>query len=176
MMGYILVNTGNGKGKTTSAIGTVVRAVGWSKKSIIIQFLKSMEFETGERLFFERNAIEIISGGVGYSWQKPEEEQKRSIKETWDKAKEILSDNSYFLVILDEINTLWSLNEFDVNDIITVEEVIYTLNNRPENQSVILTGRNAPKEILDIADTVTEMKEIKHYFNKGINAVKGLDF
>lgn len=173
--GLILVYTGDGKGKTTAALGLCIRSAGWGKKVCVIQFLKSEEFECGEKLFFKENNIEIFSTGIGYSWTKTPEEQKKSLYNSWEFAKTKISDCNYDLVILDEINNV--LNENTIfKDILSVNDVIKVIKNRPKNQNIVFTGRNACNEIIEAADLVTEMKCIKHHYNNGVEAVKGIEY
>lgn len=174
MNSLVIVHTGDGKGKTTAALGLVMRAVGWSKKVCIIQFLKSPDFECGEKKFCYDQNIEIYSTGIGYSWTKSQQEQNEALQKSWKFAKQKLADSSYDLVVMDEINHVVSSNERD--GIITADELIFILKNRPENMNVVLTGRNACEKIINFADTVTEMKMVKHHYNEGVTAKKGIEF
>lgn len=174
--GLVLVYTGDGKGKTTAALGLCMRAIGWEQKACIIQFLKSPEFKCGEKLFCQKNKIELHSTGIGYSWTRSVEEQKEALKKAWKLAKQKLSSKQYQLVILDEINNVLCENRFNWSDIINEESLISVLNARPFEMNVVLTGRNAKEKIIDYADLVTEMKAIKHPFEKGIQARKAIEY
>lgn len=172
--GLVLVYTGDGKGKTTAALGLCMRAIGWEQTVCIIQFLKSPEFECGEKLFCKKNNIELYSTGIGYSWTKSMEEQKEALQKAWEFAKQKLSDKKYQFVILDEINHILCKQQY--SDIINEQSLISVLNSRPFEMNVVLTGRNAPKKIIDYADLVTEMNAIKHHFEKGIQARKAVEY
>lgn len=174
--GMILVYTGDGKGKTTAALGLCMRALGWSKKVCIIQFLKSQEFPCGEKNFCKQEEIELHSTGIGYSWKKTVEEQKASMKGAWSFAQEKLSDNSYDLVVLDEINNVLSGKRIDFSDIITEDALLSILKKRPFTMNVVLTGRGAGEKMIEYADLVTEMKMLKHPLKLGIEARKGIEF
>ena len=174
--GLILTFTGNGKGKTTAALGTALRCAGWGKKVCFFQFLKSPDLLSGEKNFFENSGLEFISSGIGFSWTKTPEEQRQSIKKAWNLALEKLNDCSYDLVVLDEILNVLCISNFEINDIINDDMVINALKNRPENMDVILTGRNASQKIIEISHTVTSMEEIKHAYKNGIMAKKGIEY
>lgn len=174
--GLVLINTGNGKGKTTAALGCAIRCAGYKKRVLILQFIKGT-IKTGELEAFEclKPYIEIQQLGAGfikYKDGKPLiadkdiQNARNSLEYTIGKIK----DSSYDLIILDEIINLLNFN------LITIDEIILLLNIRPKNASIILTGSNAPQELIDIADTVTEMKEIKHAFRKGVIAKKGIEY
>ncbi len=176
MRGLVLVYTGDGKGKSTAAFGLCSRMIGNNGKVCIIQFLKSPDFPTGEREFFEKNNVEIYACGIGYSWTKTPDEQRASIKQSWEFAKSKLKDSSYDLIILDEINNVLAIKEFEINSVIPLVDVIEVIKNKNEKLNIVLTGRNAKDEIVAIADLVTEMKCIKHYYDNGISAVRGIEY
>ncbi|WP_026894507.1 cob(I)yrinic acid a,c-diamide adenosyltransferase [Clostridiisalibacter paucivorans] len=167
--GYIQIYTGNGKGKTTAALGLSLRAVCAGKKVFFGQFVKGMKYS-------EVKAEKILSGfeirqfgRECFIYRDPEEEDKKIAKEGLAICKEILKKGEYDVVVLDEINIALYFKLFEVSD------VIEALENRKPNVEVILTGRYAPKELIDMADLVTEMKEVKHYYNKGVKARKGIE-
>lgn len=171
--GLIAVFTGNGKGKTTSAIGNAVRAAGHGMKSIMIQFMKGTihygELDSANKLL--KKYFRIIPMGKGCTWEiKDKEQYKKNIKKTWEFSKNIILSNKYSIVILDEINCAISYGFLNIDD------VIGFLKKKPEQIHVILTGRDADKKLAEIADLVTEMKEIKHQFKKGISAQKGIEY
>jgi len=168
--GVLIINTGNGKGKSSSAFGMVARALGHEMKVGIVQFIKG-SFSTGEEAFFKRfDEVEYHVMGDGFTWETQNLEQdKKSAQAAWNIAAKMLNDDSYHLIILDEVNIAIKHN------FISIDEVITDLQSRPEMQHVVLTGRGARNELIEIADTVTEMKDIKHAFRSGIKAQKGVE-
>ena len=168
--GLILVNTGNGKGKSTAAFGVAFRALGQGLTVSIIQFIKG-KWKTGELETARRLGLEMIPMGKGFTWEsKNIEEDKALMTQAWAVASEKILSARYDLIILDEINYVLGYGY------VPVDEVIGTLQSRPSHVHVMLTGRNAPEGIVSIADCVTEMREIKHPYRKGIPAQKGIDF
>ena len=169
--GRVIVNTGNGKGKTTAALGTAFRALGHGKKVCIIQFLKG-KGDYGERLFAKSiDNLEWHICGKGFVFKKQEIAQDKAVaKEGFQLAEEKILGDTFDLIILDEITYLPLYNFLEVGRITEL------LQNRPERLSVILTGRNADQAIIDIADTVTSMEIVKHGFEVGIKAQKGIEF
>ena len=169
-MSLVLVNTGDGKGKTTAAIGMIIRFLGWGKKVCLIQFLKSPQYPCGERLFLEKAGVEVYCLGKGFSNIGPREDHEKAIWDAWEFSKDKILKGGYDLIVLDEINCAIAFGG------ITAEEVVAVLKNRPEGVNVMLTGRGACQEILEYADTVTEMVERKHHYKKGIQAEKGIEY
>lgn len=174
--GLILINTGNGKGKTTAALGCALRAAGHKKKVLILQFIKGT-MRTGEMasLQYLKQFIEIKQLGKGFIKYKDgrpliNTSEKLNAKKAFDYSLDRIKNGDFDLIVLDEIINLLNFNLITINDI---KELI---NKRPEGSCIILTGSNAPAELIDIADTVTEMKEIKHVFKKGIAAKKGIEY
>lgn len=170
--GLVLVNTGNGKGKTTAALGVALRAVGVGWKVIVLQFLKG-KWKTGEQAAAERLAPDLVVRpmGKGFTWDKDRlDEDIQAAKDAWAEAVQVINSGEYRLVVLDEINYVLSYG------FLPVEEVLDVLRARPKDVNVILTGRNAPQEIVDFADTVTEMRKIKHVYDQGVLAQQGIDF
>jgi cob(I)alamin adenosyltransferase len=174
--GLILINTGSGKGKTTAAIGCALRSAGHKQKVLILQYIKGT-MKTGELKSIEqlKPYIEIFQLGKGfikYKEGKPfiTEDDKKDAKQAYEFSIKKLKNGTYDLIILDEIINLLNFGLISSDE---VKKIIYC---RPEGSSVILTGSNAPIELIELADTVTEMKEIKHAFQKGINAKKGIEF
>ncbi len=168
----MLVNTGDGKGKTTAALGVALRAVGVGWKVIVLQFLKG-KWKTGEQKAAERLAPDLVvmPMGKGFTWDKDRlDEDIRAAKEAWSEAVRVIESGEYRLVILDEINYVLSYG------FLSVDEVLGVLRNRPKEVNVILTGRNAPQEIVDFADTVTEMRKVKHIYDQGVLGRQGIDF
>ena len=176
--GLILVNTGNGKGKTTAALGVALRAVGQGLKVLILQFIKSGN-GYGELAGLARlgEQVEIRSMGKGFIYYKRDEvgeselaRHKAAAQEAWHTLVEEVNSDRWDLIIMDEINNAINYELIDVNSVVDM------LKHKPERLHVILTGRYAKPEIIDVADTVTEMKIVKHAYEKGIKAAKGIEF
>lgn len=168
----IIIYTGDGKGKTTAALGLAFRAAGWNQKVAIIQFIKGYK-NIGEWKIIKRiPEIDIFQSfddkimAIG----KPEEKHSNFSALTLKLAKKIIRMKKYDVVILDEINNAISHN------LVEVGEIVKLLTEKPAELTVVLTGRNAPKKLIDLADTVTEMKKHKHIYDKGVSAKKGIDF
>ena len=173
--GLVIVYTGKGKGKTTSALGIALRAVGYGKKITMIQFIKGSwhygEMDSSKRLEPEFEMIAVGKGFVGILDDKSTKEEHETVaNEALKISKEKINSGNYEIVILDEINYAVNLN------LIKIEDVISLIKSKPEKVDMILTGNHARPELIEIADLVTEMKEIKHPFQKGIKAKKGIDF
>ncbi|MEO0690589.1 MAG: cob(I)yrinic acid a,c-diamide adenosyltransferase [Pseudomonadota bacterium] len=169
--GLVLVHTGDGKGKSSSAFGVIARALGWGHKVAVVQFIKG-KWKTGEKEFFTRFNDELHWHvmGDGFTWDTQDREQDiEAAEKALDKAKELISSGDYALVVLDEINIALRY------DYLKTDAVIAALELRGKT-SVILTGRDAKHELMQYADTVTEMTEVKHAFHSGIRAQQGIDF
>ena len=170
--GLVQVYTGNGKGKTSAAFGLALRAIGRGLKVYIIQFIKG-GFDYGELYVIDRLpnlTLKAFGQGKFITEFPPSSKDKEIAKETLQLAKKVVQSGKYDIVILDEINVALSLH------LIKTEEVIELIKNKPKHVELVLTGRYAPKEIIEIADLVTEMKEIKHPFQKGIPPRKGIEY
>jgi cob(I)alamin adenosyltransferase len=170
--GLILVNTGDGKGKSTAAFGTAIRSMGRGYNVAIVQFIKG-NWKTGEGEFFARfkDQCDVFVMGEGFTWDtKNFDQDVATAKRAWEKCKEILHNPRYHLVIFDEINYVMKYNFIDVKD------VVAALKKKPALKHVILTGGGAPKKLIAIADLVTEMKLIKHPYYKGIKAQPGIEY
>ena len=176
--GLILVNTGNGKGKTTAALGVALRAAGQGFKVLILQFIKSGN-GYGELAGLEKlgDNIEIRSMGKGFIYYKRDEispaeldRHRKAAQEAWRTLVDEVNSDRWDLIIMDEINN--AINY----ELIDVQSVVDMLQHKPERLHVILTGRYAKPEIIELADTVTEMKVVKHAYEKGIKAAKGIEF
>ena len=172
----VLLHTGDGKGKTTAAMGLCLRAVGWGKNICMIQFLKSPDFLCGESKMLEKIGVELHQTGIGYSWTKTEQQQRESLKKAWELTKEKLFCSKYDMIVLDEIVNVFSMKTVSVNDFLTEEDLIMALEKRKKTIDVVLTGRNAGKKHIEYADLVTEMKAVKHYYQNGVPAKKGLEY
>ena len=173
--GLTIVYTGKGKGKTTAALGMVLRAVGYDHKICMIQFIKGSwhygEMDSSKKLEPNFELVAIGKGFVGILDDKSSKEDHKKIAEEALKiSKEKIQSDKYDIVILDEINYAINL------ELINVEDVLDIIKNKPDNVNLVLTGNHAKQEIIDIADLVTEMREIKHPFQSGIKAKKGIDF
>lgn len=170
--GLVLVHTGDGKGKSSAAFGVIARALGWGHKVGVVQFIKG-DWATGERQFFDKFPDELTwhTMGEGFTWDT--QDRARDIataKTAFDVATQMLASGDYDLIVLDEINIALGF------DYLNIDEVLAGLKRRSKRTSVILTGRGAKPELIDYADLVSEMKEIKHPFNAGIKAQRGIDF
>jgi cob(I)alamin adenosyltransferase len=169
--GIVIVITGNGKGKTTSALGTLARSLGHGKKCALIQFIKG-NWDCGESRFFAHHKnLDTFSMNTGFTWNTQDFVQDKSAAEkVWKQALPLLSDPKYDLLIFDEITYMFKYKYLDI------DEVINAICNRPEKQNIILTGRGASKALLDIADTVSDIRIVKHAFNQGIKAQQGIEW
>ncbi|WNC16102.1 cob(I)yrinic acid a,c-diamide adenosyltransferase [Brevibacillus brevis] len=174
--GLLLVYTGDGKGKTTAALGLAVRATGRGKKVLMVQFIKSPERTYGEKIVFDKLGIEIVQKGIGFTWTKTPEEHRAALKEAWSYAREQLLGGAYDVVIFDELNNALAIDRFPIDDVLPLADVLETIKNRPSHIHLVITGRSARQEIIDMADLVTEMKPVKHYYDEGIPAVLGVEF
>ncbi|MZG53980.1 MAG: cob(I)yrinic acid a,c-diamide adenosyltransferase [Nitrospinae bacterium] len=171
--GLIIVNTGDGKGKSTAAFGLAVRAAGNKMKVFIMQFMKG-QWKAGERKSFDKLApyIEVIPMGDGFTWDTNNIEQdKATARKAFEIVKEKLNSGNYDMVIFEEINYVLDYK------FLPEDEVLETIKNKPEMTHVVCTGRNASEKLIEMADLVTEMKMIKHPFaEQGIPAQKGIEF
>ena len=168
--GLLLVLTGNGKGKSSSAFGMVARALGHGMKVGVVQFIKSRT-DTGEEAFFAAHgSCDWHVTGDGFTWDTQDRTQDIATSEKgWDIAKAMLSDPSYDLVVLDELTYLLSYKYLDSDDVL--DDIL----NKPVDQHVIVTGRAAIDELVEMADTVSEIEDVKHAYRDGIQAMKGID-
>jgi len=170
MKGYIHVYTGDGKGKTTAALGLAIRAVGAGLKVYIAQFLKHGDYSEIKGLDRFSDTITVEQFGCGrFIKGRPSKEDVAAARQGLKKVKTILAAGKYSVVILDEANVAVSLNLFSENELLEI------LDHRPDNVEIIITGRGAASGIIEAADLVTEMKEIKHYFKKGVKARIGIE-
>ena len=168
--GIIVLLTGNGKGKSSSAMGMICRALGYDMKVALVRFLKG-EQQTGEDLFLDRNS-NVVSAHMesGFTWNTQDQElDKKLANETWLEAEKFLANPDIGLVVLDEITYMVNYNYLDE------KTIIEALENRPKNQHVVITGRAASEGIIEASDTVSEVKDIKHAFRANIRAQKGID-
>lgn len=168
--GLILCLSGDGKGKSSSGFGMVLRCLGHKMRPAVAQFIKG-DWDTGEKKFFESHlGSDYICMGGGFTWESQNREADvERTREAWAQAKSFLQDDKIDLVLLDEINVVMAFDYLPVND------VIEALKAKPENQHVVLTGRGAPEGILNLADTVSFVESPKHAFEQGIRAQKGVE-
>lgn len=167
----VLVNTGDGKGKSTAAFGTAMRAAGQGRRVCVVQFLKSGKWKAGEEQAGRRLGIDWWALGDGFTWDSTDmDETEAKARAAWDAAREKIASGSYQLVVLDEITYPVTWGWIDEAD------VIAAIRGRPADVTVILTGRDASPGLLALADTATEMVKRKHAFDAGVKALKGVDF
>ncbi|MCQ3813248.1 MAG: cob(I)yrinic acid a,c-diamide adenosyltransferase [Acidimicrobiia bacterium] len=167
----ILLNTGDGKGKSTAAFGVALRARARQWPVAVIQFLKSADWVTGEALMAEPLGIDFWSLGEGFTWDSDDlSKDEAEAQEAWRHGKELVDSGRYRLVLFDEITYPLNWGWIDAS------EVAATFKNRPAEVSLVLTGRDAPPWLIDLADTVTDMSKVKHAYDLGITAKKGIDY
>ena len=170
--GLVMVHTGSGKGKSTAAFGTALRAMGHGKKVAIVQFIKG-GWIPGEVRFFQRHSglCQIHPMGEGFTWKTKDYARDVAVaRRAWERCLTFLRDQEHFLVIFDEINYALKYQFLDVR------EVIEALNDKPPEKHVILTGNGAPDALIEVADLVTEMRCLKHPYQQGIKAQPGIDY
>ena len=170
--GLLIVHTGKGKGKSTAAFGLAARAIGNGMKVGVVQFVKG-KWATGERVVLERfpDLVTVRVMGEGFTWDTQDRQRDiAAAKKAWESAKEFLADPSYRLVVLDELNIVLRYDYLDL------DEVLAGLAARDQGQHVVVTGRNAKPALIEMADLVTEMTEIKHPFRAGVKAQVGIEF
>lgn len=170
--GLLIVHTGNGKGKSSSAFGMAIRSLGWGMKVGIVQYVKG-SWETGEKTFFQANpdllTFEVM--GEGFTWDT--QDRARDIaaaRAAWERSKALILDPDYDFIILDELNIVLR------DDTLPIAEIVDFLKDRPLTKHICITGRNAKPELLEIADLVTEFQEVKHPFKAGFKAQKGVEY
>lgn len=170
--GLLLVHTGDGKGKSTAAFGMVARALGWGQKVGVVQYIKG-KWVTGEREFFKRfpGEVRFEVMGEGFTWDTQDRARDvAAAQAAWTVSLEMLADPELDLVLFDELNIALRYDYLDI------DQVVADLEARPRDKHVVVTGRNAKPQLLAIADLVTEMTLVKHPFDQGIKAQRGIDF
>ena len=169
--GVIVVLTGNGKGKSSSAFGMLARSLGHGQKCAVIQFIKG-QIECGENIFFKQHSnVDFLLMKTGFTWDTQNfDADKKAAENIWLEAKKFLTNSDYDLVIFDEITYMFKFKYLNEKDFID------KLQQRPTQQSIVITGRGASKQLINIADTVTELHLEKHAFNEGIKARKGIEW
>jgi len=172
--GLLIVNTGDGKGKTTAALGVLVRAAGRGLKCCLVQFMKSKTDRYGEHESLEKLGVEVHTMGDGFTWDTKDPAQDiKTSEETWALCLEKMNSAEYELMVFDELVYVLDYKFLDVDKVV---DEIKSIRVEQPHLHLILTGRNAPQELVDAADLVTEMKEIKHPFHAGIFAQQGIEF
>jgi cob(I)alamin adenosyltransferase len=166
----VLLNTGDGKGKSTAAFGVIMRALAQGWRVGVIQFLKSDDWQTGEELMFRRLGVEWLKGGDGFVRQPDNDRSRARALATWERAATALVKGDYQLLVLDEVTLPIAFGWIEAG------EVTRALRNRAPGVNVILTGRQAPAWLVEAADTVTEMVKVRHPFDSGTRARAGIDF
>lgn len=167
----VLINTGNGKGKSSAAFGVVLRSIAAGWRVAVCQFIKSGDWKVGEEKVGQQLGVEWHSFGDGFTWDSDDIEHDIGLaRDGWAEAKALIRAGEHRLVVLDELTYLCTWGWIDADD------VVATIIDRPEHVNVIVTGRDAPQALVDIADTVTEMTEIKHAYQQGIRAKRGIDY
>lgn len=168
--GIVIVFTGNGKGKTTAGFGTVTRALGHGMRAGVIQFIKG-QWPNGERNLLEQHGVEFQVMATGFTWNTQNRVTDRAAaQEVWQHGMRMLANESLDLVLLDELTYMVTY------DYIDLPEIVATLKSRPPQQTVIITGRACHRELLELADTVSELRPVKHAFDAGIKAQQGVDW
>jgi cob(I)alamin adenosyltransferase len=169
--GLVIVNTGPGKGKTTAALGLLLRAWGRDMRVVMLQFIKARTANWGESRAARKLGVEIIPLGDGFTWTSKDIEKDRALaQDGWRQCRERIESGQYDIVILDELTYCFKFGWLDVEDVIAV------LRARPEGQHVVITGRDAPPELIEYADLVTEMQAVKHPYQSGVKAQPGIEF
>ncbi|EOI6604895.1 cob(I)yrinic acid a,c-diamide adenosyltransferase [Vibrio parahaemolyticus] len=168
--GLLLVITGNGKGKSTSGFGTIARAVGHGLTCSVAQFIKGT-WDNGERNLLEKLGVEFQVMATGFTWETQNKTADTEAAQlVWKECKRMLQDDSIDVILFDELTYMVSYGYIDL------DEVVEALNNRPKMQSVVITGRGVHRTLIEMADTVSEVKNVKHAFESGVKALKGVDW
>ncbi len=170
--GVTILLTGDGKGKSSSAFGMVMRALGYGYKVGVVQFIKGEQL-SGEEIYLKEHCpqVDFYQMGTGFTWDTQDRQADiAAAKKTWAEAERMLADDSYHLVVLDELTYMLSFKYLDR------QMILNALAKRPVEQSVVITGRGGGPELANLADTVTELKEVKHAYKAGIKARRGVDF
>ncbi|SDJ01035.1 MULTISPECIES: cob(I)yrinic acid a,c-diamide adenosyltransferase [Ferrimonas] len=168
--GIVLVLTGNGKGKSTAGFGTVARAVGHGQRCVVGQFIKGT-WDCGERSLLEQHGVDFHVMATGFTWETQDREaDTKAAQAVWQQLKPALADASVDLVLLDELTYMTNYDYLDL------DEVVEAIANRPPEQSVVITGRAVHRRLEELADTVSEVRPVKHAFEAGIKARKGVDW
>lgn len=171
--GLLIVHTGKGKGKSTAGFGMIFRSLGHGHKVAIVQFVKG-RIDTGERLALGRfdDLVTLKRMGDGFTWETQDRQRDiAAAKEAWEMAKQLISSREHRIVLLDELNIVLRYDYLDINEVVD-----FLKNEKPDDVHVVITGRNAKEELIEIADLVTEMTQIKHPFRSGVKPQEGIEF
>ncbi|MDH3753373.1 MAG: cob(I)yrinic acid a,c-diamide adenosyltransferase [Acidimicrobiia bacterium] len=167
----VLLNTGDGKGKSTAAFGVMIRGLAQGWKVAVLQFVKSGDWQVGEEKIGRRLGVDWQSLGEGFTWDSDDLTHDQAVaRAAWDTAKAVIEAGEHRLVILDELTYLLTWGWIET------EPVLEAIAGRPDHVNIVITGRDAPQALIDIADTVTEMRHVKHAYDSGIVAKKGIDY
>jgi cob(I)alamin adenosyltransferase len=167
----VIVNTGDGKGKSSAAFGVMVRAVARGWPVAVVQFIKSGKWNVGEEQVGRQLGVDWYNVGDGFTWDSNDLDHDKALaREGWETAAGLIAAGEHRLVVLDEITYLCIWGWIDTADVATA------IGQRPPQVNVVITGRDAPQELIDVADTVTEMRKIKHAYDRGINAIRGIEY
>ena len=167
----VLLNTGDGKGKSSAAFGVVMRSVARDWRVAVVQFIKSGTWQTGEEKVARRLGVNWWTLGEGFSWDSEDlDEDRATAVEAWRHARSLLEADDHRLVVLDEVTYPVNWGWLDVNEVVTA------IRDRSPKVNVVVTGRNAPEQLVAVADTVTEMRNVKHAYEAGLRALKGVDY
>jgi cob(I)alamin adenosyltransferase len=174
--GLTFVYTGDGKGKTTAATGLAVRALGHGLKVKVLQFIKSPGRPYGEMKILQQLGVEVEQLGVGFTWTKTPEEHREALEKGWPKAQAAVLSGEYDLVILDELNNALAIDAFPIDDVLPLDEVKDLIRNKPSHVHLVITGRDAKEDIKNLADLVSIIGVEKHYYDRGMEAIQGIEF
>jgi len=167
----VVVNTGDGKGKSSSAFGVMIRGLARDWNVAVVQFIKSGDWNVGEEKIGRQLGVDWFNEGEGFTWNSEDIEHDKALaRKGWDRAAALIAAGEHQLILLDELTYLINWGWIDP------EPVYAAISNRPEHVSLVITGRDAPQELIDVADTVSEVVKVKHAFDKGIIAKKGIDY
>ena len=169
--GLVIVNTGNGKGKTTAALGLILRASGWEKRTCMLQFIKNQGAAWGEIRLARKLGLEIVPTGDGFTWLSKDIDQSAELaRAAWQEAQRRILSGEFDLIVLDEFTYTMTLGWLDAKEVVE-----WLRANKPAALHLVITGRDAPAELIEYADLVTEMREIKHYYKAGVPARIGIE-
>jgi cob(I)alamin adenosyltransferase len=167
----VIVNTGDGKGKSSAAFGVMIRAVARGWPVAVVQFIKSGKWHVGEEKIGRQLGVEWFNVGDGFTWDSADLDHDKALaREGWENAAALIAAGAHRLVILDEITYLCTWGWIDTT------KVAAAIRDRPEQVNVVVTGRDAPPELVEVADTVTEMRKVKHAYDRGVNAIRGIEY
>lgn len=174
--GKVLLYTGDGKGKTTAAVGLAVRAVGRGLKVKIFQFIKSPERSYGEQIALEKLGVEMVQLGQGFTWRKTPEIHREALRVGWPQARDAVMSGAYDVVILDELNNALAIDNFPIDDVLPLDDVLQTIKQRPKHVHLVITGRGARPELKAISDLISVVDVEKHYYQEGVSAIYGIEY